>query len=290
VVFAIYLFQQLVIFHHPSTIVGDFLRGSDHDTSRLSTAAVADSRFLGIDPSKHLEFHSNHDHDGRQIDEPDYRVACIIPYIGEALPAWFDAFAFSGLGSSALFDWLIFVTEVPSRELPPNFKIIRITYDELYARLARLDVGVSADTFDATKLGFRSLLEMYPYVMVEFKSCLGFVFSDYIASYSHWAFADLDVLLGNAHRLITHEILQTYDIYTAAFGDNYRFYTRGQLTIHRNVPLVNNLWMECSHLSGIRERLDAFAKSGYKHWQFQSAEGCYSKVVFGHVNVSRIHH
>lgn len=206
------------------------------------------------------------------------RVACIIPYIGRSLPSWFDSFAFAAYSSASIFDFLIFVTEVPQRELPQNVKIIRIEKNDLYERLVKLDTnelvnGSYDDTFNSVK----ELIENYPYVLVEFKPCLGVIFSDYLKEYSHWALADLDLLIGNMHEIITPEILNQHDIYTSSFGDSNRMYLRGQLTIHKNQPNINNLWRDCDHLSHLSARLKYFSMN--HQWQFQSAEGCYSSVA-----------
>ena len=206
------------------------------------------------------------------------RVACIIPYTGKSLPSWFDSFAFSAYSSTSLFDFLIFVTEIPQRELPPNVKIIRIEKNDLYERIAKLDSDEdSADFYENTVNSVKLLIENHPYALVEFKPCLGIIFADYLKEYSHWALADLDLLIGNMHKIITLEILNQYDIYTSSFGDSTRMYLRGQLTIHKNNPNINNLWRDCDHLSHLSSRLKIF--SANHQWRFESAEGCYSSVA-----------
>ena len=216
----------------------------------------------------------------RSVVRVQKRVACLIPYIGSSLPPWFDAFAFTAQSSASLFDYFIFVTEVPDRELPPNVKMIRMLSTNLHERIAKIDNRKSSTkNFNETVLSVKSLIERFPYVLVEFKPCFGYIFADYIYSYSHWAIADLDVLLGETHKMINPAVLNQYDIYTSSFGDNFRFYMRGQLTIHKNNDYVNNLWRGCSHLSNLSDRLLSFSNSGMRQWNFQSAEGCYSAVV-----------
>ena len=113
---------------------------------------------------------------------------------------------------------------------------------------------------------------------------------EYVKGYSHWAYADLDTILGRVHLLTPKQILRDYDIVTIAFGDNYRLYMRGQLTIHRNNEYVNNLWRSCPHLSKFGSRLIRSYRPGQipaiQQWQFQSAEGCYSRVIADNSNVS----
>lgn len=94
----------------------------------------------------------------------------------------------------------------------------------------------------------------------------------------------MDVLLGRTKPFITKSVLSTYDAYTVSFGDNGRYYMRGQLTIFRNNNQMNNLWRKCKDLAHIATRLKAFSDhhdetKRMKGWRFESAEGCISKVV-----------
>ena len=74
------------------------------------------------------------------IPSNDIRVACLIPYIGSALPSWFDTFVSTAYSSADLFDFLIFVTKAPIRHVPPNVKMIHMDESELHRRIVRLDV------------------------------------------------------------------------------------------------------------------------------------------------------
>ena len=74
------------------------------------------------------------------VPSNDIRVACLIPYIGSALPSWFDTFVSTAYSSADLFDFLIFVTKAPLRNVPSNVKMIHMEESELYRRIVRLDV------------------------------------------------------------------------------------------------------------------------------------------------------
>jgi len=154
-----------------------------------------------------------------------------------------------------------------------------LALSDLLARIVRLDSdgATDADLHEAAGT-LQVLVTKMPYALIEIKPALGTIFADYLRTYSHWAIADLDILVGRMHRLLTPDVLR-HDIYSASFGDSYRFYLRGQLTVHRNDPHVNTLWKRCHHLSRLRERLQAFADVGHEKWALQSAEGCYSKAV-----------
>ena len=270
------IFQLLLVCHEPNNV--DNRRQLWRATSSISVQGK--NPHISNEPEhiskKPLAAHGKQ----RSTEEFETKVACIIPYIGSSLPVWFDAFAFSALSSSPMFDYLIFVTEVPNRELPSNVKIIQISSDDFYGRIARLDqTNASEVTYRQNMLSTQMLMKLFPYALVEFKPCLGVIFSDYLSTYSHWALADIDVLVGKMHTMITPSILNQYDIYTSSFGDNFRLYMRGQLTIHKNNEYVNNVWRGCHHLSYLSQRLRSFHNTGYKVWEFQSAEGCYSSVV-----------
>jgi hypothetical protein len=110
---------------------------------------------------------------------------------------------------------------------------------------------------------------------------------EYISDYSHWGYADVDVLMGRTKPtkpFITDRILETYDTYTISFGDNNRYYMRGQLSIFKNNNITRNLWRKCYDLEHIGKRLnDFFTHSDptkrMAGWHFESAEGCISRVV-----------
>ena len=129
----------------------------------------------------------------------------------------------------------------------------------------------------------KSLLDQAPYNLVEIKPALATLFADYLVGYSHWAIADLDILVGRMSHIITPSLLMNYDIYSSSFGDSYRMYLRGQLTIHRNNATINTLWKHCDHLRHIGERLKEWGivsgSGSTSRWQWMSSEGCYSKVV-----------
>jgi hypothetical protein len=218
------------------------------------------------------------------------KVAVLIPYLGEALPSWFDLFALTAQKSQDIFDWYILVTEAQTRKTPINVKLIQISRDLLYKRLSLLDPDWLNSTTTSSNLlmdMFRALIDKHPYVLVEFKPCLGFIFPDIVEGYSHWAYADMDMLAGRVDSFVSLQHIHTFDIITLSFGDNNRLYMRGQMTINRNSEHVRNLWARCNHLSKIGARLSAFYNDGPDKgkWYFQSAEGCYSRAVMDDTRV-----
>lgn len=242
------------------------------------------------------------------------RIAAVVIYVGERPPAWLEHFAFTAQFTSPIMDWFIFVTDLPRLDLPPNVHMIRISKDELYSKIGKALTSVYDSEHDLDmesgkhrnnnlrgevdnrnvefdmEGALQVLLEAESYMMVELKPCIGVIFEDYLTTYSHWAYVDIDTVVGRMHQLLTPEVLRSYDIYTISFGDNYRYYMRGQLTVHRNDPYVNNIWRTCTHLSDFKSRLMQYvsqkARGGKPKWYFVSAEGCYSKAVAIHKNIS----
>lgn len=98
------------------------------------------------------------------------------------------------------------------------------------------------------------------------------------------------MLLGRTAPFLTETVLADADIYTVSFGDNTRFYLRGQLTLLRNSELLNNLWRRCRPLANLSARVIDFVDHPEKYplefrrrlngWKFESAEGCISKAAF----------
>jgi hypothetical protein len=96
------------------------------------------------------------------------------------------------------------------------------------------------------------------------------------------SYADLDMIIGNVPLFLEREELETFDIFTYTFGDQQALYLRGQWTVHRNRPEVNEVWRRCVHL-GDEIEAELAAKVGVMRLgqptRFLSAEGCYSHAA-----------
>ena len=230
------------------------------------------------------------------------RVAMVIPYVGSRLPSFFRAFAASCGASRDRIDYLVLVADpaaVPSEArgfvegkaqapawLPENVKFAAVG-ENRFARLhARIPDGATDDEFpddskiDEAREGLAFLIketfERNPRHLVEFKPTIGVVFREYLEDYSHWAFGDLDVLMGRADAFLEADELENLDVVSWGFGDQWRAYTRGQWTMHKNVRKVNVAYLRCTFLgpAELERRLRS-------HKHYESCEGCYSKAVAG---------
>ena len=151
------------------------------------------SRFLDLQHGQVANDHIVHEHiesrnssklrrqfsKSRNIYIPNMRVAILVPFVGQYLPAWFDGFLASAQASSDLFDWYIFITEANAREVPGNVKLISMTRKELCQRIARIDT--SNDIFSRIGINMSTVIEKLfetsTYVLVELKPCLVTIFS-----------------------------------------------------------------------------------------------------------------
>jgi hypothetical protein len=244
-------------------------------------------------PPKSIKLSSNTLTTKISRDKRKHRIAIIIPYVASTdmaptLPSYFTAFATAAGGSASLVDFLILYDgNIPPHLLPPslpsNVKLLSVgsSMAELFLRCLDQEKDVSQRTRQSLIKIIGNLLHSYPYLLVEYKPALGHIFQEYIDSkyYTHWGYSDLDILFGDLPRWITAEELEEFDIVTYGFGDQGRFYLRGQFTIHKNQPdTINQLWRGCKYLSQMHQRFLQVSK-GKASLRLESAEGCYSAVI-----------
>lgn len=121
------------------------------------------------------------------MNKSNYKVAVIIPYVGKSLPSWFDTYAWSTQFSDTKFDHFIFMTELVDIIVPPNIQIIQILEDNLLDRILKLD-SVTSDNSERSLIEWKKILQevftSFPYMLVEFKPCLGFLFQVLILGYT----------------------------------------------------------------------------------------------------------
>lgn len=141
------------------------------------------------------------------------RVAVLIPWIRESLGGrlrrfnfrssnWLPLFLASVRTNDAFADWLVFYDPVQDSDgmvqglwqhacqtnPPPNLKCFPFNLTEM-AQLYESRLGIKA------AISGNNLKGMKP--------VLGFIFEDYIKSYSHWAWSDVDVVYGDLSRILS---------------------------------------------------------------------------------------
>eukprot|EP00736_Rhodelphis_marinus_P009776 Rmarinus@m.25999 len=216
---------------------------------------------------------------------PTYRIAFLLPWLGSSFPIWFNYFLRSLWKSEYLADFLIFHEGAP---LPPeqflndNIFFYDLGVDgmaRLYSRklvngAKRVNKNINSSEVETMLI---DIFKSSPYLVTEFKPANGVIFEDYLSDYTHWTYADPDMIVGDLPSWVELPELRDYDVVTYTFGDNQRLYMRGQYTAHVNTKSINTMYQYCSHLG---KDLEKNLKRKLKDPNlFFSAEGCYSKVI-----------
>lgn len=227
-----------------------------------------------------------------------HRLGIVIPFVGEeasAIPPYFELFCSTAAGSASLVDFLLIHNGVldhyQGQKCPPNVKFISLGSTARFAEYLVKTIDHKADSeiaLGGSRSNMIKLLEKnivrQPYVLVEYKPALGYIFSEFLKDYTHWGYSDLDIVFGELDRWITADELANFDIVTYAYGDLQMLYLRGQFTFHRNDPKINMLWNSCDFLSNADQRF-ADIMSGKHEFHFESAEGCYSAAILEHNDI-----
>ena len=130
------------------------------------------------------------------MKEYSNRCVLIMPYFGR-LPSCLGTYLASLRGKN--FD-VLWISDLPVREHPDNFKIVHMTFDECRARMAdRLGAPVCVNG------GYR---------LCDFKPMYGQVFEDLISNYDYWGFGDCDLVYGKAFNDFLKRTVETdkYDV------------------------------------------------------------------------------
>lgn len=226
------------------------------------------------------------------VDSKDYvrsiRIAAVVVCYGP-LPVWFDAFILTAKHSAELFDWLIFVMEDVDSATFGNVRLFNFKIQGLLQLLRRLNVGIISDLFsDDTWVSMLDIfIRLHSFSFDELKPLYGSLFHDYLLGYSHWAFADINILSGRMSTLVTRDILRTFDVYSISHGDSNRIHLHDQMTIFKNNDRINTVWQKCDHLQRFGEKILAFNENITRYsdereklkWPFESIEGCFSKAI-----------
>lgn len=119
------------------------------------------------------------------------RAVILMPYFGR-LPSCLGTYLASLKGKR--FD-VLWISDLPVREHPDNFKIFPMTFDECKARIEdRLGAHVCVN-------GGRRLCD--------FKPMYGQIFEDLIREYGYWGFGDCDLVYGEAMNGFLQKTIET---------------------------------------------------------------------------------
>ena len=150
------------------------------------------------------------------------RPLLLMPWFGSwphYLPLFLD-----GCRRNPQFEVCIFTDQTPPPAFPGSVKFVAMSLAEFVDRVARA-TGVPVRVEESYKL-------------CDLKPAYGLAFQDYLAGRDFWGFGDLDLVWGDLGRFATPAILASHDLFTVR-----KEYVSGCLTLLRNNPLLNSLFM-----------------------------------------------
>ena len=213
------------------------------------------------------------------------KLAVLIPFYGSEWPPWMSYLLLS-CARNPTIDWIFFIEANSNLIIPPHAENIRFfelqgrsamahLFGQKVARAIREDrlrnrateliswwdpwgtQGEHSEEAAYTRGFEKAFAKHGGYVLTDYKSLFGYVFGDHLerkdgeGRYTHWAWADMDIVWGDLERWIEEDEWGDYDIVSYSFGDNRAAYLRGQFTMFRNDPTVNLLWMQCPLLTQV---------------------------------------
>lgn len=153
------------------------------------------------------------------------KVVLIIPYYGN-FPQYFDVWIKS-CQKNPQIDFLIITDEdLENYDIPENIKVLPLAFQQI-SMLASERIGFSVEL-------------SRPYKLCDYKPAYGLIFEEYINGYEYWGHCDLDLVWGNIIEILDKHHFQEFD----------KFSDRGHLTLYRNTPEINRVFMtELDHVS-----------------------------------------
>lgn len=115
-------------------------------------------------------------------------------------------------------------------------------------------------------------LSISPYRLVDLKPMLASIFRNYLSCYSHWAFCDVDLLLGNFNKLYPTAFARHYDIITFPHALDQEVFLRGQLTIFKNIPAMISLWTKIKRFSSSTAFFETMKNNRWKNEPIDECE------------------
>ncbi len=157
------------------------------------------------------------------------RLCCfVVPYFG-MLPHTTPLFL-KTCASNPEYNWLILTDDKTPMDYPCNVKVIYCSFSEFRDKIQ--------SCFDF-KIALGS-----PKKLCDFKPAYGYILSEELKDFAFWGYCDLDQCFGNLSRFISREVLEQYD----------KLFTLGHMTIYRNTPEINTLFMKESQYYGMTYR------------------------------------
>lgn len=191
-------------------------------------------------------------------NKPELSSICIvIPYFGK-WPVWMPYYLETCRFNSTI-DWLFYTDCGTPEELPPNVKIIDITYHD-YCELV------------SQKLALHFYPEN-PYKLCDIKPLLGYIHAIELQGFDFWGFGDIDLVYGDLRAYFTQQRLAHKEL----FATHARRIS-GHLCLLRNTEQMCTAFQRVKNWQALISNLE--------HVAFD--EKAFSKVFLRHKNSPRI--
>ena len=179
-----------------------------------------------------------------------HSIIFIVPYYG-SFPGYFREWVYTaGFLDKEYIDFLLITDIEIDFNLPTNFKVLNIGFDDFIKRAQeKFDFPIALTT---------------PYKLCDFKPTLGYIFSEEIKSYDFWGNCDIDQIWGSVRSYISDDILENYD----------RIQFLGHFILYRNNTEINTLFMKKGAIYGYRQVL-----SDPMHYSFCEHSGMMGIVI-----------
>ena len=179
-------------------------------------------------------------------------------------PPFFQYWLASAMANDPIADFLLFVPDNATAALlkslmPESASNIRLHVVGDLADFFRNRIGPALDKPNNQLSGV---------TISQLKPMLGYVFEDYIQEYSHWAWADMDMILGNLTKFLGRPLAEKYDvismssveqsddnIWSSHVCSRFKVGLAGQLTVFVNTDQTRNYFRQ-GDLSEVRYRWD----------------------------------
>lgn len=160
-------------------------------------------------------------------------IILIVPYFGK-LPSGFQLWL-EGCRFNPTINWLLFTDDQHAYDYPQNVCVRYTSFPEIKKRIQKLyDFPIVLDS---------------PYKLCDYRVAYGEIFENEIKGYDFWGYCDVDLLFGNIRKLITNEILETYE----------KIGFQGHLTFFKNCPEAAKRYREST--KGIPSYQEIFTSS-----------------------------
>ena len=181
-------------------------------------------------------------------------------------PPFFQYWLASAMANDRIADFLLFVPDNATAAL-----LQRLMPDSSSSSNIRLHVVGDLADFCRSRIGptlEKANYEVSGNTLSQLKPMLGYVFQDFIDEYSHWAWADMDMIMGNLTKFLVRPLAEGYDVISVSSVEQSKNNTwsshvcskfkvglAGQLAVFANTNQTRNYFRQ-GDLSELRYRYD----------------------------------